>query len=86
MMVKTKTTGVQRFTLILADGVADKVEEAMFDLRFWRRVSFGSFVEVAIQDLLAKSPDERKAVLERFGASARRPRTRKPVGVTTQNA
>lgn len=64
--------GVQRMTLVLTKGVALRVEDAIYALRDRRRVSFGALTEAALEDFLAKGPDEQFAVLERFGASARR--------------
>ena len=67
-----KPAGVQRMTLVLTNGVAPRVEEVIFRLRDRLRVSFGALTEAAREDFLAKSADEQIAILERFGASARR--------------
>jgi hypothetical protein len=67
-----KPAGVQRMTLVLTKGVAARVEDVIHALRDERRVSFGALTEAALEDFLAKSPDEQIATLERFGASARR--------------
>ena len=63
---------IKRFTLGLASDLADRLETAVFDLRHWRRMSLSSFVECAVEDLLARDPEERKAILDRYGASTMR--------------
>jgi hypothetical protein len=67
-----KAAGVQRMTLVLTNGVASRVEEAIFALRNRRRVSFGAFTEAALEDFLAKNTDEQFEILDRFEARARR--------------
>jgi hypothetical protein len=67
-----KPAGVQRMTLVLTAGVARRVEDSIHELRDWRKISFGAFTEAALEDLLARSPEEQKEILERFDARARR--------------
>jgi hypothetical protein len=67
-----KAASVQRLTLVLTNGVASRVEEAIFALRHRRRVSFGALTEAALEDFLAKDNDQQFEILDRFEARARR--------------
>ncbi len=62
----------ERRSMTFPSGLLTDVERAIFDLRrSGCRVSFSSFVEVAMRELV--SSGDLKPTLERHGACARRP-------------